>query len=274
MGDTCLVGPSASFDAIAYARAMIEDVDSTSFVIPDSSMEVLVKKAASEFSRHLALDDVVGNPAQATSPCMTVANQQRYVCTAANGFAVTPSKISDVLYRAAATYSAANELAYLSLLPFSPVNRFLFTPNLLDSPSERILRNQYLDELQHYGRGYYAIVRDRVTGLLAVDLFPIPTSTPVPVFFRYQAPHPNSSTDPHNPVYATIPDDLAYVFGDLLYADCLDMEADRLAKYQRARAGLLDVQGSAADLRELASEVRMRAMMPLNAYSGVGLVSN
>src|SRR5258708_2559780 len=264
----------AQFGAIAYARSMIEDSDSTSFIVPDASMLQLVKRAAGEFSRHLPLDDVVGNPATATSPCMTSAGVQRYICDAAHGFPVTPSRISDVLYRAAATYSAANELAYLAILPFSPVNRFLFTPNLLDSPSERILRNEYLDELQHYGRGAAGIVRDRVTGLLAVDLFPIPTGNPVPVFFRWQAPHPNSSTDPNNPVYATMPDDLAFTFGELLYAACLDMEADRLAKFQRARAGLLDIQGSAADLRELAADVRQRALTPLNAYQGVGIVSN
>lgn len=273
MSSTCLVGAAGTLDAIAYARAMIEDTDSTSFTIPDASLLVMVQKAAGEYSRHAPLDEIVGNPVAATSPCMTVNAQQRYVCSAANGFVVAPMRITDVLYRAAATYNAANELAYLSILPFSPINRFLYSPNLLDSPSMRILRNQYLDELQHYGRGAAGIVRDRATGRLAVDLFPVPTGGPVPVFFRYQAAHPNTGTAT-DPAYPSVPDDLAFVFGDLVYASCLDLEADRLSKSQRVRAGLLDIQGSAADLRQLADEVRFKAIGTLSAYVGVGIVSN
>lgn len=272
--DTCLVGPTAAFDAIGYARAKIEDTDPANFVIPDSSMVLFAQAAAAEFSRFLPWEDIIGNVAIPSSPLMTVDKQVGYVCTAANGFPVAPTQITDVLYRASATYSAANELAYLSILPFSPVNRFLYSPNLLDSPSERVLRNEYLNELQHYGRGFAGIYRDRLTGRLAFDLYPVPTGVPVPVFVRYTGAHANVSTDPNNPVYPTVPDDLARYFGDLVYAECLDVEADRLAKFQRARAGLLDIQGDAVAMRELAAEVRFRATGALGAFQGVGQTSN
>jgi hypothetical protein len=277
MPDTCLVGPSATFDAIAYARAKIEDTDLLNPVIPDSSFLLFVQAAAQEFSRHAPWEDVIGNVAASppTSPMMTVANQMAYVCSTANGFPVAPIQITDVLYRASATYSAANELAYLSILPFSPVNRFLYSPNLLDSPSERILRNEYLNELQHYGKGYAGIYRDRLTGRLAFDLYPVPVAMPsIPIFVRYLGAHANASTEANNPVYPTVPDDLSRYFGDLVYAEALDVEADRLAKFQRARAGLLDLQGDAVAMRELAAEVRFRATGALGAHTGIGQVSN
>lgn len=274
MPSTCLVGPTLAFDAIGYARAKIEDTDSTGFVIPDASFLFLVKAAAQEFSRHLPLDDTVGNPAIPSSPFMTVSNQLSYVCNSGNGFPVSPARITDVLYRAGATYSAANELAYLSILPFSPINRFLYSPNLLDSPSERILRNEYLNELQHYGKGFAGINRDRATGLLSISLYPMPTGTPVPVFVRYQAAHPVSGNDPLNPVYLTIPDDLSKQFGELVYAEALDIEADRVAKFQRARAGLLDLQGDAVAMRQLAADVRFNAIAALGAFQGTGQASS
>src|SRR5258708_22918570 len=101
----------AQFGAIAYARSMIEDSDSTSFIVPDASMLQLVKRAAGEFSRHLPLDDVVGNPATATSPCMTSAGVQRYICDGSHGFPVTPSQVTDFPYPATPTYSAPHHTA-------------------------------------------------------------------------------------------------------------------------------------------------------------------
>lgn len=269
---TCLIGQSGSFDVIAYARAMIEDATAP-YVIPDASFLVLVEKTAEEYSRYLPLDETIGDPSTATSPLMTAPNVRSYVCTPGNGFAVPPMTITDVLYRAGATYSAANELAYLSILPFSPINRFLYSPNLLDSPSERILRNEYLNELQHYGKGFYAAYRDRATGLLSIMLFPTPTGTSVPVFVRYLAAHPKTGTT-SDPIYATIPEDLKYPFGDLLYSNVMLIEADRLAKFQRARAGLLDIEGDPVAMRELAMEVRHNAIASLNGFQGVGQVSN
>src|SRR5258708_21664383 len=106
MSDTCLIGPMAQFDAIAYARSMIEDSDSTSFIVPDASMLQLVKRAAGEFSPHLPLDDVVGNPATATSPCMTSAGDQSRTHRARHGFPAPPSKVSSNPYPASAPYSS------------------------------------------------------------------------------------------------------------------------------------------------------------------------
>src|SRR5258708_35920640 len=100
MSDTCLIGPMAQFDAIAYARSMIEDSDSTSFIVPDASMLQLVKRAAGAFSRHLPLHDVVGNPATATYPCMTSAGVTQYIFVACRGVTGHPWQITSAVYRA------------------------------------------------------------------------------------------------------------------------------------------------------------------------------
>ena len=271
MSFTCLLGASA-WDASVYVRAKLEDA-SPGFLISDAALQAYTEAAVEDFSRLLPLEDIIGNPLTATSPMNTVKNQLRYVCSPANGFPVPPILITDVLYRAASTYSAANELAYLSILPFSPINRFLFTPNLLDSPTIRILRNEYLTEVQHYGRGFAGIVLDRATGLLALDLFPSPTVDGIPIFVRYMSAYVNTGTAA-NPIYATVPEIYKTKFADLLYAEALFQEADRMAKYERSRVGFLDLQGKAAEMRLLAEYTRTRVELALGAAQGIAQVGS
>src|SRR5216684_6057970 len=124
------------------------------------------------FSLHMpAGEREIGNSLLQTSPLTTIANQKRYVLNAAVGVVGIVTRITDALYRAVGTFSAGSEIAYLALLPFSPINRFLFTPSLLDSPSERILRDEYLQELDKYGLGFVVGGRDPATGMMAVDIY-------------------------------------------------------------------------------------------------------
>src|SRR5258708_25831276 len=74
-----------------YARSMLED-DGPVPVIPDSRFTVYVDAVAKDFSRYSPLDDIVGTPYSPTSPLNTVAGQQRYVSTSANGFPVAPTR--------------------------------------------------------------------------------------------------------------------------------------------------------------------------------------
>jgi len=232
----CLLGPAA-WDAVAYVRAKSEDI-AVPFKIPDTSYQVYVEEVAEEFSRWLAIEDQVGDPYAVTSPLLTVKGKQRYLCSPGNGFPVAPTTITGVLYQATSVFSASSEISYLALLPFSPVNRFLFTPSLLDSPSERVMRDEYLNELDHYGKGWADVVRDRVTGLLAIDLYPIPGQDGNPIFARYTAPFVNVPSG-GNDVFVTIPDAYKYLFAKLLWATVLEQEGSRTSKVDSAAAGFI-----------------------------------
>jgi hypothetical protein len=238
-----LLGTS-QWDAVRFCRAMTEDLY-TPFIVPDESYMSYHEEVSEDFSRWVPLDYQVGNVMTSTSPFQTVVNQQRYVCNSANGFTVAPMQITDVLYRAAGSLSAVNELAFLALLPLSPLNRFLSTPYILDSPSERILRDQVLSEAGHYGQGYWGLVRDPATGLPAIDLYPIPAAAGTPIFVRYAARHTNTASEVlADATYPTVPEDKKRQFARLLYCMILEQEQERFAKATSTRAGIL--QGSAS----------------------------
>lgn len=256
---------SASWDAVRYCRAKTGDLYSP-FIVPDESYMAYHEDVLEDLSRWVPLDYQVGNPVLQTSSLLTVANQQRYVCTSGNGFSSPPARITDVLYRATNAFSAASEIAYLALLPFSPLNRFLFTPSLLDSPSERILRDEYLSELDKYGRGYYGVVRDPATGLLAIDLYPIPTVGGTPVYVRYQAQHAYTSSSPlGDAVYATVPENHKRQFARLLWCQVMEEELERFAKATSTSAGILRGTASPQALERMIERTRSEVYQQLGA---------
>lgn len=229
---------SSKWDAVRYCRALTEDLY-TPFSVPDESYQAFHEDVAEDLSRFLPVDYWVGNPVTNSSPLVTVANQLVYVCSSANGFTAAPHRILEVLYQATNAFSAASEISYLALLPFSPLNRFLFTPSLLDSPSERILRDEYLAELDHYGRGFYAVARDPATGLPSLAFYPIPTVAGNPLYVHYQAGHTYTTTTLGDALYATIPENHKLNFARLLYCLVLEQEQERYAKATSTSAGIL-----------------------------------
>ena len=251
----CQLGTS-QWDAVRYVRALTEDLY-TPFVIPDESYMAFHEDVAEDISRFLPLDYWVGNPVTQVSPLTTVANQQVYVASVANGFTVPPTRILEFLYQATNAFSAASEISYLALLPFSPLNRFLFTPSLLDSPSERILRDEYLSELDHYGRGFYAVQRDPATGLLSVAIYPIPTVSGTPLYAHFQGNHVSSAGSfPLDVWYKTIPEANKRHFGRLLYCLVVEQELDRYAKATSTSAGILRGQASPQALQTKIERIR------------------
>lgn len=271
MAFTVQLGASL-WDAVAYVRNIIEDTAGA--VIPDGAFQAYAEDINEDFSRHVPLDYIVGNPVLNTSSLVTVTNQQRYVLTTANGFTPTPMWVTDVLYRAGTGYSAASEIAYLAILPFSPLNRFLFTPSLLDAPSERILRDQYLGELQHYGMGYFSLATDGATGLPAIDLYPIPVISAIPIFVRFQAAHIINKTDSANWKIATVPEDKKRSWARLLAAQILEEEGDRIIKTRTAKAGLIETQSDSRTMESKIDRLRGDAYADLGGRTSVGFASN
>lgn len=270
MAISILLGASA-WDCVPYVRNLIEDTAGT--VVPDGAIQVYMEDVAEDFSRHLPLDCIVGNAYANTSTMNTVVGQQRYVLNSTNGFTPAPMWTTDVLYRAGTGYSAASEIAYLALLPFSPINRFLFTPSLLDSPSERILRDQYLSELEHYGNGYYKEVRDNATGLPAIDLYPIPVVGNIPIYVRYQAMHAITGTSSPFSL-TTVPENFKRAYAKLLAAMVFEEEGDRIVKARAVKAGLIDVQADSRTMEERIVRWRDEAYSMMGMHAAVGAVGN
>lgn len=269
-----LLGPSG-WDAMLYVRGLTEDT-ATPYLVPDSAYQAYAEDVNEDFSRHIPLDYIVGNPYDQSSPWTTQTGLQRYLCSSANGFAVSPIQVTDVLYYAGSGFSVASEIAYLTLMPFSPVNRFLFSPNLLDSPSERILRDEYLDELVHYGRGGWRQVRDPATGVMAIDLYPIPVGVGVPVYARYLGAHAiTTSTVNGQTVLSvpTVPEDRKRDWAKLLYAMVLEEEGARLLRARMVKAGLVEQQVDTRTIEQRIVRIREEVTASLGGYVGVIMAS-
>lgn len=267
-----LVGPSKE-DIIPYVRGQIEDYTVGSFVIPDSTFQSAVTRVTRDFSRFRPLSNPVGDFFAQTSPLVTVARQHRYQCTPSTGFANEIAWITDVLYRASGGFSAASEIGYLALLPFSPANTFLFTPSLVDAPSRRILRDEYLNEIDHYGIGQAGIAIDS-TGTWVIDLFPVPVTDGMPVFVLYNSPHQVTVDAQGNANVLTVrPFDIQH-FEGLMLAEILRLMAIRVTQQIDAKAGQTEVKASAADLRELARETLDMTHLALGGAAGVGEASS
>ena len=274
MAFSCKLG-SSGWDAVKYVRNLTEDATQP-FTVSDDAYRAYVEAVNEEFSRFMPVDYIVGNPAANSSPVNTIMNQQRYVCSVGNGFSVPPIVVTDVLYRAGTGYSAASEIAYLAILPFSPLNRFLFTPNLLDSPSERVLRDEYLNELQHYGNGYYSTAIDPSTGLLSIDLYPIPVVANIPIFVRYKGAHTlvTDNTPDQNVTLATIPENFKAEWAKLLYCVLMEEAGDRVTRVRLAKAGLTEIQADSRGMEARINRIREEAHMALGGMAGQIVLSN
>ena len=280
MALTCKIGPSLAWDAVRFVRNKVEDpnppVYGASPVIPDLAFTDYIEVAAEEFSNWSPIgDQVVGligaNPP--TSPLATISNVSRYVLTPGVGFAYSVKEISDVLFRASGVFTAASEIAYLALMPVSPLNWFRIDKDLLNSPTSRHIRDQYLQELDHYGIGYWSRARDAATGLQAIDIYPPPTTTGLPIFVRYTTTHQNVPDGGGNPQYQTVPEDLKRHFGRFLLAEVMQQEADRLFKSQNTVSAAVSRFGSARDIRFEAERIRDETRLSLDGATGQVLVS-
>ncbi len=285
MALTCKVGPSQVWDAFRFVRNKVGDLNPPPFpgpglpVIPDTALQDYVDAAAKEFSHWSPLGDiVVGNIAGTSgsppsSPLNTLAFTSRYVCTAANGFAFPVKEITDVLYRASGVFTAASEIAYLALMPVSPLNWFRIDKDLLNSPTSRHIRDQYLQELDHYGIGYWGRARDAATGLPAIDLYPPPVTAGLPIFVRYSTYYAQVPDGFGNPTYPTVPEDLTSYFGKLLLAEVMDQEAINMYRFTQMRSGIIQQWSSPGDIRMNAEAIRDEVHLVLGGMSSQVLVS-
>lgn len=261
---------SSRWDAVSYVRGLCDDV-LLPYSVPDGTYASLAEDAAEDFSRFVPLDYWVGSPSLGTSPLVTVANQAVYVCTVANGFAAPPVRISEFAYGVTDVLNAGTELAWLAMLPSSPMNRFLISPYLLDSPSERLLRDQALGELAKYSQGAYAVDRDPVTGLLALAVYPIPTAAGIPLFAHYQAVHVATSDTLGNAIYATVPEDRKRIFARLLYCLVLEHRLLRAAGATSTSAGILRGTADPKSIAAMIDRIRNECYQQLGAATPVAM---
>jgi hypothetical protein len=277
---TCKTGASLTWDAVRFVRGKVEDPNpplyGASPTIPDSAFVDYVESAAEEFSNYSPLGEIVvgsigANPP--TSPLVTISNVSRYVLTPGVGFTFPVKEVIDVLYRASGVFTAASEIAYLALMPVSPLNWFRIDKDLLNSPTSRHIRDQYLQELDHYGIGYWSRARDPITGTQAIDIYPPPTASGLPIFVRYTSVHQNVPDGSGNPQYPTIPEDLKRHFGRFLLAEVMEQEADRLFKSQQTISGVVTRFGSASNIRMEAERLRDETRLSIDASSGIVAVS-
>lgn len=275
MAYTCQIGPELE-DAVAYVRALTGDVDSTSYQIPDTSYAAIVADVNRDLSRFVPLSDIVGNVYNRTSTLVTTAGVTRYICNAAAGFSEPVRAITDVLYRATGGLSGASEIGYLALLPFSPMNMFLYNPSVLDQPTGRFERDAYLNELDHYGVGKAGVLIDRATGKFAIDLFPTPGASGLPIFVRYDTNHAIVPVaDGFGSVQIpTIPEQNVRDFKELLLAKAQKTLALLAAQTMNAAAGQIKVSSNPDQLYRQADRTEMDVYLRLGVAQGVGEVSS
>lgn len=265
------IGPSG-FDAAKYVLNQVEDTGQD--YITDDALRSYAELVNEEFSWYIPLDYIVGNPTNNTSPLVTVAGQIRYVCSPANGFTATPMRITDVLYLAAAGFTAADEASYVYLMPFSPVNRFLLNPYILDSPSERIIRDQWLSELAHYGQGNAGLSVDPATGLWAIDLYPYPLESGIPIFARYAGAHILTTDASLNITVPTVPATRVRDWAKLLYIEVMEQEGERMMKNHMLKAGITTLQQDSKSMEQRINRIKEDVLGSLGAHSGVGITSH
>ena len=273
-----LVG-SGKEDVVGFVRDQIEDYTDGNFVIPDGTFTRLASRVTRDLARFYPMQNVVGNVFAATSPLMTVNGQQRYICNSANGFTGEIARITDVLYRATSGFNAASEIGYLALLPFSPANTFLFTPSLVDSPTRRLLRNLYLNEIDHYGigkdqdsNGQAGIMLDS-NGNFVIDLYPIPQSA-LPIYVRYDINHVVVNDSQGNATIPTLPGAAVRHFQSLLLAEVMRIVAIRITQQVDATAGMTAIKADPEQLKDLARDLRDDTYLELGYAAGIGDTSS
>ena len=285
MALSCKIGQTLVFDAFRYCRNKVGDPNPPIIAgpglpfIPDTALQDYVDVAAKEFAQYVPLGEiVVGNIAGSagsppSSPMNTVPYQSRYVCSVANGFAFPVKEVSDVLYRASGVFTAASEIAYLALMPVSPLNWFRIDKDLLNSPTSRHIRDQYLQELDHYGIGYWGRARDGATGTQAIDLYPPPVTAGLPIFVRYTTYYQQVPDGGGNPTYPTVPEDMTHHFARFLLAEVLDQEAINIYKFSQLKSGIIQQWSSPSDIRADAERIRDETRLQCGGMAGMALVS-
>lgn len=273
---TCKIGASLTYDVIAYIRGQIEDLTAP-FVIPDSSLAIYVENAAEEFGKWEPLGEfVVGNigGTPLSSPLSTIPGVSRYSCSVANGFLYPVNEIIDVMYKSSGVFTAASEIAYLQLMPVSPFNWFHTQGNILSKPSERVIREEMFDELDHYTKGFWGSARG-ADGVKVIDIFPIPTTAGLPIFVRYTSGYINvPAVGSGDPTYPTIPENHKRYFAKFALCEVLEQEADRLAKSSQLKAGVMQRWSSPAATRALAENLKADVQNALGASVTVGRASH
>jgi hypothetical protein len=282
---SCKIGQLGVFDAFRYVRGKVGDPNPPPFpgpglpFVPDTSLQDYVDVAAKEFAQFVPLGDiVVGNIAGTSgsppsSPLNTQAFQSRYICNVANGFAYPVKTITDVLYRASGVFTAASEIAYLALMPVSPLNWFRIDKDLLNSPTSRHIRDQYLQELDHYGIGYWGWARDPATGTPVIDLYPPPVTAGLPIFVRYTTYYQQVPDTSGNPTYPTVPEDMTFHFARFLLAEVMDQEAIQIYKFSQTKSGIVQQWSSPSDIRQDAERIRDETRIQCGGMIGQALVS-
>lgn len=268
----CLVGPLGE-DVVPYVRNRVEDVGATQ--IPDTALQAAVNNVARDVSRFYPIKMLVGDIYNQTSPLVTVSGQQRYKLNSENGFTLPVVRVTDVLYRASGGFTAASEASYLMMLPFSPLTAFLLGSDLLESPTLRVIRDEYLNELGRYGVGKAGVVLDE-TGTMCVDLYPVPGTSGLPVFVRYDSVHVAQPIqgDPGGSVEVpTLPDVAARYFGQLLLAEIVEQIALRVGQAADSRAGQVEIRTDPATMNSYATRLRNDIYLEMGVSSGVAEVT-
>ena len=264
---TCKIGASLTYDVIAYIRGQIEDLTSP-FVVPDATLALYVENAAEEFGKWEPLGEfVVGNigATPPSSPLATLPGVSRYSCSVANGFLYPVNEVVDVLFKSSGVFTAASEIAYLQLMPVSPFNWFHTQGNILSKPSERVIREEMFDELDHYTKGFWGTARG-ADGVKVIDVYPVPTTTGIPIYVRYTSGYINvPAIGSGDPTYPTVPENLKRYFAKLALCEVLDQEADRLAKSSQLKAGVMQRWSSPTAIRLHAENLKAETQLAMGS---------
>jgi hypothetical protein len=158
-------------------------------------------------------------------------------------------------------------------MPVSPLNWFRIDKDLLNSPTSRHIRDQYLQELDHYGIGYWGWGRDAATGTIKIRIFPPPVTSGLPIFVTYTTYYLQVPDGSGNPTYPTVPEDKTMQFARFLLAEVMDQEAINIYKFTQVKSGIIQQWSSAADIRMDAERVRDEARLALGSSTGMALAS-
>lgn len=262
MAFKALLGVS-KWDAVKYVRSLTDDRGPMP-VISDDAYQSYAEVANEEFSRLLPLEFQIGvtwpNPA---SPLVTVANQQTYILNPSNGFTRPVMNVVGIRYAPSGTINAGNESAFYM---FPDPGSLMATD--IYQPSSRVIRDLTFGEIAHYGQSFFDLIDDP-SGFRALIISPIPTISGIPISVRYTTPHAQT-TDPFgNFTFLSIPEAYKRQWGDLLFATILDQENDRLSKFRKLRAGMIEANTNPQGLAALAAQKREDVFLALGGAVSV-----
>lgn len=97
-----------------------------------------------------------------------------------------------------------NDAIFLPMLDSPTSSLFGMSQYAYRSPSERLVRDGILQELDHYVQAFLGYTVEMGTPPM-LYLLPLTQTSGLNVIVRYGADHPNSSSDPTNPSWNTLP---------------------------------------------------------------------